>query len=799
MLSLLLALPLTLAADPSERYSPDLRLALASASATEFLPVIVVMAERYDTQALIAATEALPRGERAAYTRARLETYALQAQAELSARIAVERQAGRVAYSELLWTCNAHLVRATPAALARFASAPGVAWISYDPPLPAEETQDAARPLPPAPAAPLVPPVPPAPPLPYVIGTLPYATSFESGALPPEFHREVSGQGQAYVTSQYGPPTDGAFHLALDGAGPGTAQAVLHLALSGVSNATLTVDVHAFDNATDAADVLSISVDGLTYKSFQAMPQAGTTTLVIELGQVALSQGLTLGADTRVAFGWGGSAGLPGQGYTLDKLSVVASGPPVTPPEPNIGGLQAPTLWAAGVEGQDSTILIIDSGVNGVHPALAPQRWSNPGEIAGNFLDDDNNGKVDDVWGWDFASNDNNPTPLFDEHGTNTAGIVCGNGALNGGVRTGMAPQTRWGAALINGEGNMLAAYQYAIASGFTCITSSHTLKWPSLPNYPLFRASTDAELAAGIIHANSTGNQGTFLSGYPLPYNIGAPGNSPSPWRHPQQVQAGVSSVLACSAIFLGTDALYTDSGQGPSAWEDVKFTLPTYPHPQNPAYFDYPYLGGTLPGLLKPDLCAYTNVKTTSAATGYNPSFGGTSAATPHLGGALCLLVDANPAVPPRQLAQALQETALDLGPVGKDMRYGAGKIRVYDAAMKIYAAVTAYPPQAAYGTTANFELTGHAGDPYFLAAGFAKVAIPTTLGFTIGVGQPLIVLGSGTLNGYANGVPVVLPIPNEPALAGFQVHFQLFADDSAGPTKRWLASLVETFTIL
>lgn len=777
-----LLVQLAVAAPAQSKLTPALAEVLASARDDELVPVIVALDARLDTQALIAQTDALPKHQRAAFTRARLEGYALQSQAPLRAVIESERAAGRVAYAELLWTCNAHLVTATPQALARIAAVERVAYLSHDPHVPLELVQDVAP-----------------PPL-YSIGSLPYSTSFEGGALPAEFHRELTGLGQVQVTGANGPASDGALHLAVDGAGAGTALAVLHLDLSTVSSAALTFDIRAFDAPSEPQDGLFISVDGATYKKFAPLPAPGPyQTLAFDLGLVALQQGLTLGPDTRIAFGWGGNGSLPAQGFTIDKLSVVANGGPVVPPEPNIAALQAPTLWAVGVEGQGSRILIIDDGVQSVHPALAPQRWTNPNEVLGNGLDDDNNGKIDDIWGWDFVSNDNNPTPIFSEHGTNTAGIVCGNGAFNGNVRTGMAPQTKWAAALVNGEGNMLSAYQYAIAAGFDCITSSHSWKWPSTPNYPLFRASTDAELAAGIIHANSIGNQGTLTFAYPIPYNIATPGNCPAPWSHPQQVQAGLSSVLGCGGIFLGSDALYADSGQGPAAWEDVKFTNPNYPYPQNPAYFDYPYLGGTLPGLLKPDLVAYVNVKTTNGTTGYNPSFGGTSAATPHLGGALCLMVGANPSVPPRQIAQALQETALDLGPAGKDARFGAGKIRVYDAAIRILSAVTAYPPKAPPGGVANLALTGHAGSPYILAAGLSKTAIPTTLGITIDVGNPLIVITSGTLSGYASAVPLVLPVPNDPLLSGFSVHFQLFTDDSNGPSKRWLASLVETFRIL
>jgi subtilisin family serine protease len=49
---------------------------------------------------------------------------------------------------------------------------------------------------------------------------------------------------------------------------------------------------------------------------------------------------------------------------------------------------------------------IIDSGVDYDHPDLADKIWSNTGEIPGNGIDDDHNGYVDDIRGWDFANND---------------------------------------------------------------------------------------------------------------------------------------------------------------------------------------------------------------------------------------------------------------------------------------------------------------------------------------------------------------------------------------------------------
>ncbi len=86
--------------------------------------------------------------------------------------------------------------------------------------------------------------------------------------------------------------------------------------------------------------------------------------------------------------------------------------------------------WSIEKGNAGITVAILDTGVDYTHPDLTSRMWSNSAEIAGNGIDDDNNGYIDDVIGYDFAESDNDPQDIHG-HGTHIAGIV-GADAYNG-------------------------------------------------------------------------------------------------------------------------------------------------------------------------------------------------------------------------------------------------------------------------------------------------------------------------------------------------------------------------------
>ncbi|MFO1489359.1 MAG: S8 family serine peptidase [Kiritimatiellia bacterium] len=185
--------------------------------------------------------------------------------------------------------------------------------------------------------------------------------------------------------------------------------------------------------------------------------------------------------------------------------------PAATPNDPGFGNLwgmntaadhdiDAPEAWNYTTGDSSVIVQVIDTGVDYTHPDLAANMWTNPGEIPGNSVDDDGNGYVDDIYGYDFYNWDNNP---MDDHGhgTHCSGTIGGVGNNGIGV-AGVCWNVRImagkfiGASGYGYDSGAMAAVYYGTAKGITLSSNS----WGGGGYDQSLKDSIDAANAAGIL-----------------------------------------------------------------------------------------------------------------------------------------------------------------------------------------------------------------------------------------------------------------------------------------------------------
>jgi subtilisin family serine protease len=186
--------------------------------------------------------------------------------------------------------------------------------------------------------------------------------------------------------------------------------------------------------------------------------------------------------------------------------------------------LNAPQAWRVTKGDPKVLVAVLDTGVDIDHPDLAGRIWTNPREVAGNNVDDDANGYVDDVHGWDFVHHDNTVYDAADgdEHGTHVAGTVAAN--LDNGVGVaGVAPETTilplkfLGAGGVGSTAGAIEALDYAARLDVRVVNAS----WGGA----VFSAAlSDAIARSGTAFLAAAGNDGTnndVTPTYPASYDL--------------------------------------------------------------------------------------------------------------------------------------------------------------------------------------------------------------------------------------------------------------------------------------
>ncbi len=303
--------------------------------------------------------------------------------------------------------------------------------------------------------------------------------------------------------------------------------------------------------------------------------------------------------------------------YTF-QLDFVPNDPEYPKQAPYLARISMAGGWDLSVGRPEIVLAVLDTGIDLAHPDLAAAIWTNPGEIPDNGLDDDGNGFVDDVHGWDFADNDNLPDDDHG-HGTHVAGIAAAalsNGIGIAGVAGGVTimPVDVFQGGIGTYE-DLIRAIIYATDNG------AHVI------NMSLGASSYSRGEEMAVDYAWSRGA-----------VVVAAAGNTARESYHYPAAHANVIAVAATTA----DDYLASFSTRGD-------------------------FVDVAAPG---------SSVYSTFRGGGYT-YMSGTSMASPHVAGLAALILSRNPSLAPEQVRQLIEATATDLGPTGRDIYFGHGRI--------------------------------------------------------------------------------------------------------------------------
>lgn len=294
--------------------------------------------------------------------------------------------------------------------------------------------------------------------------------------------------------------------------------------------------------------------------------------------------------------------------------------------------------WQVNTGSPGTVVAVVDTGLDFTHPDIQGNIWQNPGETGvdgngqdkqSNGVDDDANGYVDDWRGWDFYSNDNNPTDDHG-HGTHVAGTIAAttnNGIGVAGVswQAQVMPLKFLGATGSGYTSGAVLAIRYAADNGAHISNNSWGGGGWSQTLADAFEYAHDD----GMTHLAAAGNSGADSSNY--------------------QPAAFPTVITVAATQYNDTRAYFSNYG----AKIDV-----------------------AAPGVDTLSLRASGTSMGTAVGSLYTRA-SGTSMATPHVAGLAALIISEHPDWSNEQVRQVIRSSADDVGSPGRDDYYGYGRI--------------------------------------------------------------------------------------------------------------------------
>ena len=350
--------------------------------------------------------------------------------------------------------------------------------------------------------------------------------------------------------------------------------------------------------------------------------------------------------------------------------------------------IDAPEAWNTTTGSRNVVVAVIDTGMDYKHPDLAANTWRNPGEVAGDGIDNDRNGFIDDVRGWDFANNDANP---MDDNGhgshvSGTIGAVGNNGTGVVGVnwQVSIMPLKFLDASGSGSTSAAVAAINYATRMrrdfGINVVATNNS--WGGGGLSTALRDAIDAGAGAGILFVAAAGNESN--------------NNDATP---------------AYPASYTGTSVISV-------AATDRSNRLASFSN-----------YGATGVDLAAPGVSILSTTPNNSYA-----SYSGTSMATPHVTGTVALLAAANPQATAAQIRTAiLSSTTPVAGLTGK---VATGGLLNAAAALQALGAAAPAPTPTPTPTPTPVPAPVDAGDT--LAAAVAVTATSGSVRFPAQIGD-------------------------------------------------------------
>jgi hypothetical protein len=344
------------------------------------------------------------------------------------------------------------------------------------------------------------------------------------------------------------------------------------------------------------------------------------------------------------------------------------------PTQWNMERIGAPKVWevttgGTSFHGHEIVVAVLDKGFDLTHPDLVPNYWKNEAETPNDGIDNDGNGFVDDVYGWNFRQN----SPIFpvERHGTSVNGIIGAVG--NNGIGTaGINWNIKMMPLAIEYVDEVIAAFDYVLemrerynqsngSEGAFVVATNGSFGIDGAPcdEYPQWSSMYDPMGQAGVLSVAATANQ---------EWDVDQVGDIPT----------------SCESEFLIT---VTNTGQDDNRADGSAFGKETID------------LGA--PG---------QSTSTTSLAAGYREDFSGTSSACPHVSGAIALLyslpcafIDSMALSAPATAAAMMRDAVLkNTAPIASlaDETVTGGRLDVYEAMKYLHAYCIASEKEQAAG---------------------------------------------------------------------------------------------------